>query len=118
MAPVTARVSLSSTGAGVRAGAARPNHASKVASDSPCSASVRTSGKAGERPAPSTASARSLPAFTCGARVPATSMPMSTSPTLKATSSCPLLRYGTACSRMPAAMASISPARCGPEPGP
>src|SRR5260221_5470355 len=55
--------------AGVPAGANAPYQVSTSRSGSPCSLSVGTSGKACERSALMTPSARSLPAWTCGCAV-------------------------------------------------
>ena len=86
----TARPSVSSTGAGVRAGATRPYQPTNETPGMPASAKVGTSGNCSMRRSPVTASARTLPARTCGAADETVSTPRSTSPPIMAVTSCAL----------------------------
>src|SRR5262250_820188 len=62
----TSSRSFASTGSGVFAGATRPYQEEASKPTRPCSATVGTSGSADGRFAPALASARTLPAATCG----------------------------------------------------
>ena len=65
-----ALLSVSTVPLGVRAGTKMPNHSANVSAGYPASAMVGTSGSNGLRWAPVNASARSVPARTCGMKGP------------------------------------------------
>src|SRR6266536_4468108 len=75
---------------------------------SPVSATVATSGSAGERLAPATASARSVPAATCGSVVAMGAMATWISPVMSAGKIPASPLYGTGWMSMPAAVLNIS----------
>ncbi|KAG1578935.1 hypothetical protein G6F46_015727 [Rhizopus delemar] len=78
------------TGAGVRAGAASAYQPTKDTWAMPASVKVGTSGSCGTRCSPVTASARTLPARTCGAADDTVSTPNATSPPIMAVINCAL----------------------------
>src|SRR5262249_46319537 len=65
-----ALLSVSTVPLGVRAGTKIPNHSANSSAGYPASATVGTSGSSGLRCAPVVASARSVPARTCGTKAP------------------------------------------------
>ncbi|MNI73784.1 hypothetical protein D3C73_1298150 [compost metagenome] len=67
-----------------------------------------TSGNKGERSAPNTASARSLPPFTCGSVDDRLSVIASTCPPITSFKAGPAPRYGTCSKRMPDSIMKFS----------
>ena len=84
----------------------------------PSSAIVGTSGSDGSRVAVVTASARSLPAFTCGEALTTLSIMIGTWPAITSISAGPLPLYGTCSMSMPAARLKSSMPRWDGEPLP
>ena len=83
------RLSCSTTGAGVRAGANRPDHVTTSKPLKPgVSATVGTLGRMARRAGPVTAMPLSLPACTCGAALTLTSMARSTWPPITSVAIC------------------------------
>jgi len=103
---------------GVWAGTNQPCQLEDSKPASPLSATVGTSGSAGERLAPATASARSVPAATCGRAVAIGAIATWISLVMRAGKIPASPLYGIGCISMPAAVLNISIVRCSGLPTP
>ena len=118
MMRLISRLSLSTTGAGVAAGATTPYQVPVSKPGRPDSAIVGTSGRMATRLSDDTASGRILPAFTCGIRVTMLSNCAWNTPPSRSLVAGALPLYGTCTAEMPAALVKNSPPRCCAVPAP
>src|SRR5438132_12099160 len=103
---------------GVLAGTNQPCQLDDSKPASPLSATVGTSGSAAERFAPATASARKVPAVTCGSVVAIGATATWISPVMRAGKMPASPLYGTGWMSIPAAVLNISMVRCSGLPAP